>query len=196
MPMMPARAEWIEFLSPLRPCQADCAVTVFAGQLVKTPMYEIFVTKHKMPWDWDWRSSYFVGAAASREIVRFDRFAAVEAEVGVGKRFGFLGEEEVWGAAYFRWKEFPWNGYVRTTVAASIGLNYASDVPVFEKLRTNGPGSKLLHYLSPELTLGLPAYPDVDLVIRFHHRSGGRLAFFNHTDGGAQYGTAGLRLRF
>lgn len=66
-----ARAQWIELLSPFRPCQADCAASLFAGQLVKTPMYEIFVTKHQMPWDWDWRSSYFVGAAVSREVIRF-----------------------------------------------------------------------------------------------------------------------------
>ncbi len=191
-----ARAEWITLLSPFRPCLVDCAVSVFAGQLVKTPMYEIFVTKHQMPWEWDFRSSTFVGAAFSREVVRFEHYAAIETEVGVGKRFGILDEGEVWGALYFRWKAFPWDEYLRTTIAVSTGLNYATDVPVFEKLRTKGPGNQLLHYLSPELTLGLPAYPNVDLILRFHHRSGGNLAFFNNTGGGAQYGTAGLRVRF
>jgi hypothetical protein len=31
----------------------------------------------------------------------------------------------VWLAFYARWKYFPWNDYVRTTVAASTGVNYA-----------------------------------------------------------------------
>jgi len=192
----PVRADWIEFLSPFRPCRADCAVSVFAGQLVKTPMYEIFITRHQAPWNWDWRSSSFVGGAASREVVRFDRFAAIETEVGVSKRFGFLTEGEVWGAVYLRWKAFPWNDTIRITIATSFGLNYATDVPVLEKPRTMGSGSQLLHYLSPELMLGLPAYPDIDLIVRFHHRSGGNLAVFNRTGGGAQYGTMGLRVRF
>lgn len=116
--------------------------------------------------------------------------------MGAGKRFGFLDEGEIWGAVYVRWKAFPWSEYLRTTVAVSTGLNYATDVPVFEKLRTRGPGNQLLHYLSPELTLGLPSQPNLDLILRFHHRSGGNLAIFNHTGGAAQYGTMGLRYRF
>jgi hypothetical protein len=34
-------------------------------------------------------------------------------------------------------------------------------------------GRRLLHYLSPELTFGLPSMPDTDFVISSHHRSGG-----------------------
>lgn len=191
-----ARAFDVELRSPFAPCQADCTATLFAGQLVQTSMWEIFVTKHQGPWDWRWGSSTFVGGAFSREVVRFDRFAAIETEVGVGKRFGSLHEGEGWGALYFRWKWFPWDEYLRTTVGISIGLNYATGVPVFESRRAGVEGQNLLHYLSPELTFGLPSRPDIDLIFRFHHRSGGDLAFFNRAGGGVQYGTVGLRYRW
>ena len=187
--------DW-KFTSPFDNCDKDCAITFYGGQLVKTPMYEIFVTKHQMPWQWNWRSSELVAGTVSRELVAYRDWVAIEAEIGAGKRFGLLREGEFWGAAYLRWKLFPWNDYVRTTVAVSTGLNYATDVPLYEKLRTKGSGSQLLHFLAPELTLGLPSVPDLDLVLRFHHRSGGDFAIFNHTSGGAQYGTAGLRYRF
>ncbi|KQT58226.1 hypothetical protein ASG52_22530 [Methylobacterium sp. Leaf456] len=191
-----ARAFDVELRSPFAPCRADCTATLFAGQLVETSMWEIFLTKHQGPWDWRWGSSTFVGGAFSREVVRFDRFAAIETEVGVGKRFGSLHEGEGWGALYFRWKWFPWDAYLRTTLGISIGLNYATGVPVFEARRAGVEGQNLLHYLSPELTFGLPSRPDLDLIFRFHHRSGGDLPFFNRAGGGAQYGTVGLRYRW
>lgn len=196
LPFAPARADDWRFSSPFETCAGDCAVTFYGGTLVQTPMWEIFVTKHQMPWQWNWRSSYLVAGAASRELVAYRDWVALEAEVGAGKRFGFLNEGEFWGALYLRWKLFPWNDYVRTTVAVSTGLNYATEVPPFERYRTRGPGSRLLHFLSPEITFGLPSMPDLDLVLRFHHRSGAELGFFNHTSGGAQYGTAGIRYRF
>lgn len=191
----PAKAQWMTFVSPLDPCIGDCSATLFTGRLVKTAMWEILVTKHQMPWDWQWGGSYFVGGALNREIIKFDRFAAIEIEGGAGKRFGSLDEGEFWGALYLRWKWFPWNDYLRTTVAISTGLNWATDLPPFERVRT-GSGQQLLHYLAPEFTLGLPSEPNWDLVFRLHHRSGGHFKFFNNSGGGVQYGTAGLRYKF
>ena len=191
-----ARAFDVTLRSPFDPCARDCTATLFAGRLVTTSMWEIFLTRHQMPWDWRWGRSGFVGGALAREVVRFDRFAAIETEVGVGKRFGALHEGEGWGALYFRWKWFPWEEYLRTSVAISIGLNYATAVPAFESQRAGVAGQNLLHYLSPEITFGLPSQPDLDLIFRFHHRSGGDLPVFNRAGGGVQYGTAGLRYRW
>lgn len=191
-----ARAQDWKITSPVQACSGDYAFSFYGGTLVNTPMFEIFVTKHQMPWQWELRSSYLVAAAVSREVIAYRDWVALELEGGAGKRFGFLQEGEFWGAAYLRWKLFPWNGYVRTSVAVSTGVNYATDVPPYERLRTKGEGSRLLHFLSPELTFGLPSMPDLDLVFRFHHRSGGKLGIFNGTSGGAQYSTAGFRMRF
>ena len=159
-----------------------------------TALHDIFI-KHTMPWDWHYGNSTLISGSFDRKILTFGSHVEVDAEVGVGKRFGILHEEEIWGALYFRLKRFPWDDYVRTTVAGSTGVDYATAVPLFEMNRTHGPGDNFLHYLSPELTLGLPQYPDLDFVARIHHRSGGELAIFNHTGGGAQYGEFGFRYR-
>lgn len=189
------RADEFTWHSPFEPCSGDCAVTFLSGQLVETGMTNIFINKHIPPWDWRWGTSYLESASLSRQVLTFSSYVGVETEIGAGKRFGFLHETEAWGALYFRLK-LPGAEYLRTSIAVSTGLNYATDVPVFEQIRTKGPGDRLLHYLSPEITLGLPSQPNLDLVIRFHHRSGGQLSVFNHTGGGAQYGTAGIRYHF
>ena len=186
----------LTFHNPFAACAKNCLFGLYAGQLVNSAMYDIFIKNHIMPWDWHYKDAYLVSGTFDRPVLTYGRHFEVDTEVGVGKRFGLLHEEEVWGAIYFRAKVFPWDRYVRTSVAVSTGLNYESDVPSFELLRNaNGQGDRLLHYLSPELTLGLPQYPDIDFVARFHHRSGGALPIFNHTGGGAQFGELGLRYR-
>lgn len=174
----------------------DCAITGFTGALVKSSMTSIYVTRGLPPTSWHYGKSGIVGASFSREVVTYGPLWAIETEVGVAKRFGALDEFEAWTALYFRWKSFPWSDILRTSVALSTGLNWASDVPRYEVERSPSGQAKLLHYLSPEVTFGSVKHPDVDLVFRFHHRSGGELAVFDHASGGAQYGTVGLRFRW
>lgn len=186
----------LEYRSPFGPCQMDCAVTGFVGALVKSSMSSIYVTRGLPPTSWRYGDSGIVGGAFSREVVTYGPLWAIETEVGAAKRFGSFDEFEAWTALYFRWKSFPWSDVVRTSVAISTGLNWASDVPRYEVQKSPGGQSQLLHYLSPEVTFGSVKHPDVDLVFRFHHRSGGELAVFDNTSGGAQYGTVGLRFRW
>ena len=154
-------------------------------------------------YDYQWRNSGFVGATFSRPVLSYGGLFAVDLEIGLGKRYGALSSAETWGAVYFRWTKFPWNHIVRTSVAVSTGLNYAfgSDAIEVARMGNGGRGSKLLHFLSPEITFGLPDRPDVDLFLRLHHRSGGKNIFgpksiFKSADGGAQYGSIGVRKRF
>ena len=59
----------------------------------------------------------------------------------------------------------------------------------------DGEGSQVMHYFAPEITLALPQAPDIELMFRFHHRSG-VFGVVSDAFGGAQYGTVGLRVRF
>ena len=186
------------------PCLGRCSATVFVGRRIDTAMSSMFGTQGHFtaPWNYKWGDSEFLGGAVSRRLVRFGDAFDIEAEAGVGQRFRSLHESEAWVALYGRWRAFPWNDRLRTTVAISTGLNYASAVPRYEEIRTQVKGgSHLMHYLSPEITFGLPDQPNWDLVFRLHHRSGGReywgpVGIFNGTGGGVQYGEIGLRYRF
>ena len=183
-------------------CAGNCAISFYGGQYVKTPMKSVFgVDEAKAVWDWKWDQHYIVGAALSRRIWSVGALE-IEPEIGIAQRFGGMHEVEGWAALYFRWTWFPWNHVIRTTAAMATGLNYASDVNKIEEARGRVPGgSRLLHYLSPEMTFALPDRPNVELLFRFHHRSGGGdiwgdSELFKGVNGGAQFQTIGLRYRF
>ena len=136
-------------------CSGKCAATVIAGVQLDTSMQEVLGAKGTFtpPWQYEFSKGFFLGGTLSREFVDLFDVVGIEAELGVGQRLGTLHEQEIWGAVYLRWKYFPWNNYVRTTVAVSTGVNYASDVPSYEKIYSlNGHGSHVLHYFSPEIT--------------------------------------------
>jgi hypothetical protein len=155
------------------------------------------------PWQYRYGSSGLFGAALSRRVLTIANVIDIEPEIGLGQRFGDMHEEEGWVALYVRWTAFPWNDYVRTTVAASTGLNYASDVNAYEREAAgkDSNGSRLLHFLSPEVTFALPSHPNFEFLVRLHHRSGGRdvigpTELFHGANGGVQYLSAGLRYRY
>lgn len=192
----PEVSSGLRFISPFSPCQMNCTATIFVGRYIETSMTSIFLKYKKAPWDWQTLDSTLVSGAFNREILVYDDLWAFETEFGLGKRFGRQTEWETWAALYFRWKAFPWNDYLRTTIGISTGVNYASGVSEIEREKSPRNQSKTLHYLSPEITFGLPSQPNLDLVFRFHHRSGGNLGVFNNTGGGSQYQTVGLRYRW
>jgi hypothetical protein len=137
-----------------------------------------------------------VAAALSRRLGRFGCCWNLEPEVGIGQRSGAQDETEVWAAVFLRYSGFPWDHLVVTTAAISTGVNYATGISEVERERAqDDTGSRWMHFFSPEITFALPRRPDVELLFRFHHRSG-VYGLFNDAGGGSQYGTFGLRLRF
>jgi hypothetical protein len=185
-----------------------CAGTLYFGIQNNTNQAAMFgLARFVPPWGYKILDSYFVAGSFSRTFAEIGPYISYEIEAGAGQRLGSLHEEEVWLALYARWKYFPWNDYVRTTAAVSTGVNYASAIPQYEVYYSgNDQGNRLLHYISPEVTFGLPSMPDTDFVIRSHHRSGGGQYFgdnfpvygsiFHGVKGGVQYITFGVRQRF
>jgi len=134
--------------------------------------------------------------AISRCIATLWDRVDVEPELGLGQRFGEQDETEIWGAVFLRYRGFPWDRAVVTSVALSTGFNYASAVSEEEVERArDGKGSRWMHFFSPEITFALPRSPQVELLFRFHHRSG-VFGLVSDAWGGAQYGAIGLRVRF
>lgn len=161
-------------------------------------MTDIFLNDHIPPWDWNFRREETIaGVAVSKKAGKILGVIEVEPELGVAFRRGAEDTTEVWAALYLRFSEFPWNDVIYTSIGVSTGLNYARDITELERQRAQGTsdGSHLLHYLAPELILALPERRDVEMVFRFHHRSGA-YGLISDADGGAHYATAGLRYRF
>lgn len=181
------------------PCEGDCAVSIYSGTYVENSMAKILVTRPQFPTSWDYvDGDHLVATAISREAGwLWNNHVSLEPEVGIAQRFGRQQATEFWGALFFRYHGFPWDGYVRTTVAVSTGLNWANELTDIERDRNqnDGEGSHWLHFLAPEVTFALPDHPDFELLFRLHHRSG-IFGVINGANGGTQYGTVGLRVRF
>lgn len=79
---------------------------------------------------------------------------------------------EVGPSVVFRWKNFRWDRYVKTTIGFAEGVSYASQEPYQE--RSEGRMSKhFLNLLTLDLTLAAPQLPQAELSFRIHHRSAG-----------------------
>jgi hypothetical protein len=180
------------------PCRGDCGVAVYAGTYVEDSMSEVLVTSPSPPVAWDYAGGdHIVAAALSRRAADlWPGRLTLEPEVGVGRRFGRQDATEAWGALFVRYRGFPWDGRLVTTAAVSTGLNWASSVTGVETDRADGEeGSRWMHFFAPEITFALPSRPEVELLLRFHHRSG-VFGLVSDARGGAQYATVGLRFRF
>ncbi|MEJ1161273.1 hypothetical protein [Prosthecomicrobium sp. N25] len=148
------------------------------------------------PWHIDPSDHVFAGTAVSRRLARFWTDFTVEAEVGAGQRVGNrYHASEAWVAGYLRYDGFPWNRFVKTSVAFSTGLNIIDNLPSEETRRADKHHSHLLHYFSPEVTFALPEAPNHELVVRFQHRSG-VFGTFNGVWGGSNVVAVGYRYRW
>jgi hypothetical protein len=177
-------------------CGGGCSLMVFGGVNVGTSLDTIALKEQLSPDEWDFGESYFLGVNASRRIASLFDAIDLEGELGAGQRFGALDETEVWGALYLRYTAFPWNRFLRTTIAVNTGLNYATETTLLERENSpDGDGDRLLHYFGPEVTFALPSHPLNELVFRFHHRSGA-FGIVSDTEGGEQFATVGFRRRF
>jgi predicted porin len=98
------------------------------------------------------------------------------------------------GDGYFvvRWRNFPWNRYLATTLAIGEGVSYVSRVPQVEE-EDNDNTKKLLNYLMLEATFALPRYPRTQILYRIHHRSG---VFGAYGAGNSGSNTIGVGLRY
>jgi hypothetical protein len=166
------------------------AVHVFGGQNFDEYLSDFF----KGAGTGRYNDAYLAGAAASKRLATWNRFS-IEIEGGVAQHFGSYRATELWSAVFLRYHAFPWNEYIYTTAAASVGLSYLSKVPEIETRKNGGRGSHLLHYFAPEITFALPEHKDMELVFRLHHRSGvGGL--FNGVRDATNVPTVGFRFRY
>jgi hypothetical protein len=191
-----ASPDWVEWRPLSGPCAGDCAAAIYGGWYVEQSMTEVLITEPKLPFFWTYAGDHLVATTLSRRVATLWGRVDVEPEVGIGQRFGEQDETEAWAAAFFRWRGFPWDRWLVTTAAVSTGLNYATAVSEVERERARDDrGDRLMHFFSPEITFAAPNRPNVELLFRFHHRSG-VWGLVSDAWGGAQYGTVGLRVRF
>jgi hypothetical protein len=178
------------------------AVTAFAGRGTDTD----FTTILTEPWTVHFVDLWVVGAAMSARLGTVNEltgsdlgsigdYFSIDLEAGTAYRFGDEEMGEFWGAIYLRYDGFPWNDTIYTTIAANTGVSYITETSEFERGRSDGQSSQLLHYLAPEITFADPDNKNLEFLIRLHHRSG-VFGAFDGVSGGSSFVTSGIRMRF
>ena len=76
-----------------------------------------------------------------------------------------------------RWRDFPWNRFLRTTLAVGGGISYSFQpwTGDIQRHPEDESRSRLKFWLPIEVTVALPWYPEHQLVVFLDHQSGGRL---------------------
>ena len=98
----------------------------------------------------------------------------------------------------WRWTKFPWNNFLNTSLAIGDGLSYASHPPLADREpdKPEHDFSKLLNYLMLELTLAAPFKPQLQLVVRIHHRCTAWGTFPKNPNAGSTNLGLGIRYYF
>jgi hypothetical protein len=174
------------------------AVTFMVGRAVDTDFTQILTE----PWTVDFVDLYMLSAAVSTRLGTLSEDPdsigndfSIDLEAGTSYRFGDEEMGEFWGAIYLRYDGFPWNDTIYTTIAANTGVSYITKTSEFERDRSDGQTSQLLHYLAPEITFADPDNKNVEWLIKLHHRSG-VFGLFDGVTGGSTFIATGLRVRF
>jgi len=133
-------------------------------------------------------SNSFVGLGVGRELIKW-KYATLEVEGRFQEHFGGSGNyQEYLVALGLRYHYFPWDKYVKTTVALSDGPSYATR-------EIEGENRYLMNFLGLELTLAYPRYDWLSVVLGIQHRSGAK-STLHIANGDSNFYVFGLRGSF
>ena len=133
-------------------------------------------------------SNAVAGVGLGRELIRW-KYASLEVEGILGEHFGGSGNYQQYAVALgLRYHYFPWDKYVKTTVAVSDGPSYATR-------QIEGENRYLMNLLGLELTLAYPPYDWLNVVLGIQHRSGAK-STLHIANGDSNFYVFGLRGSF
>jgi hypothetical protein len=138
--------------------------------------------------------NYIVGGAFDIDYLTRGDFT-FGAEAGIAGRFG-QGENtsvEVWAAPGFRYRAFT-IGPMTLSTGLYLGLSAVSNTIGVERMREiqKSGDATLLFYIAFEMSLRFQNIPNVEFVVRTHHRSGA-WGTLGHMDGGHNANVFGIR---
>ena len=119
------------------------------------------------------RGSYLIGVGLSKEFEQSPPHVGWELEGQLVQHVGEQDHLEVALSINARWKTFPWDATLDTSLAFGSGLSYATEEPKAEARANARTGSTpLLHYILAEVAVAVAAESPWSVFARVHHRSG------------------------
>jgi hypothetical protein len=174
------------------PARGAMSTGVYVGELYKSEFISLFYRPQAI----DLTPSYLVAVNANYRLYRWSSLPLqFEGEFDVAKRFAGADQVEFDLAPFVRWTAFPWNDTLYTNFRlGGLGLSYATSISAWERQNSgNNTGSRLQHFLVPELTFSAGPQSRSEAFIRVHHRSG-VFGLFHGVYGGSNYLSVGYRV--
>ena len=173
--------------------EPEGAVSVYVGRY--TPDTLLQVVTETLDLNFDDRD--YVGVVAVSSVLKNPTTSrSWEFEAQIGGHFNGQSHVEVNLAVFHRWRQFPWNRSVRTTMAIGNGFSYAFDDPLLEATNPSNDGTRRLQsYLGFEVTLAPPTWEHFSFLLRIHHRST-VAGLFGGVDSGSNYLSVGGRYEY
>jgi hypothetical protein len=128
------------------------AITSYVGKFNNDAFLDILSSKPVMEHP-NFEDSYITVLAVSKEWLTVGHYFALEAEGQIGKHYGMQHHFEFNAVLVGRWRLFPWNNYLQTSLAVGEGLSYATEVPALETDFAQTKSRHFLNYLMGELAL-------------------------------------------
>ncbi len=141
------------------------ALTIYRARLTLDNMSKT------LNFDAEYAESYLFAVALSKRVSSFKKYIDIEIEGQAVKHNGGQDHWEYNALPVVRWLLFPWDSYIDTSFAVGGGVSYAAKIPALEP-GANTKKPKFQGFLMFELSLSVPRIPHLNLVARFHHRSG------------------------
>ena len=142
-------------------------------------------------------SNYLAGAAIGTDIAKLPWNFVFGSELGVAGRFGDGTSAEAWGALSLKYRGLVLGNVVTLSPGLSFGLSAVTAPIGIERQREidhNG-NATLLFYFSPELAFMFHQWPNLEFVLRLHHRSG-LLGTLGRMHEGANANVLGVRWHY
>jgi hypothetical protein len=160
--------------------------------------------------------NYIFGVAYDRDLFNLGYGFHFGVEVGIADRLGNYKEccapiitsnsivesGEFWAGPQIRYAGFVLFGLVRIGGAVTFGLSTVTNSigAELERQIDDSGNARLLYYFGPEIDFSTPSVPNLELVLKVQHRSGGQELLFLPTLGNMREGynanVAGIRYRF
>lgn len=151
------------------------SLMAYYGQVLNQSMISVFTGKWNH-WPESVYSTELLYTLNEDNMVR-RFFNPVVGVVQVGGNVAFRNGEDQPGIfefepyIMFRWANWPWNDTIVTSFALAEGVSYTTSVPYIEK-RQHTNTKRILNYLALEATFADPSCPNLQVLLRIHHRSG------------------------
>ena len=170
---------------------SDHYLTLYKGKYSDDRLGDVLLSKPV-----DYYDSYLTTIAISKPLPLKSLSHQWEVEAQLAKHYRSQDHWEVNLLAIYRWQQFPWHNYLKTSLAIGDGLSYASETPALEASSPSNIGAtRLLNYIMVEMTAAPPTVDNWALVVRVHHRSG-VYGLFNDVEGGSNVIAAGIKIGF